>query len=40
LETCQESNLAFYRPLGFEVVREYAFPEGGPRRWGMRRKGR
>jgi len=36
LETATETNIAFYRKLGFEVVEEWALPDG-PRLWGMMR---
>ncbi|WP_093151642.1 GNAT family N-acetyltransferase [Saccharopolyspora antimicrobica] len=37
LETSLESNVAFYRKLGFEVTAEVDLPDGGPRTWAMRR---
>ncbi|MGW1678947.1 GNAT family N-acetyltransferase [Saccharopolyspora sp. NPDC002376] len=37
LETSLESNLHFYRKLGFEVTAEVDLPDGGPRTWAMRR---
>ena len=37
LETASDTNVAIYRRLGFEVVREVDMPDGGPRCWLMRR---
>ncbi|GAB2464476.1 GNAT family N-acetyltransferase [Streptosporangium sandarakinum] len=37
LETSAESNVRFYRRLGFEVTGEIRVPGGGPRVWAMRR---
>ena len=35
LETAQETNLGFYRTLGFKQIGEYDVPEGGPHFWQM-----
>lgn len=35
LETATESNLGFYRNLGFEVTGDYRVPKGGPLFWSM-----
>ena len=37
LETATESNLGFYRALGFEVTGDWTVPKGGPRFWSMMR---
>lgn len=37
LETATESNLGFYRALGFDVTGDWAVPKGGPRFWSMMR---
>ena len=37
LETASESNVAVYRRLGFEPVRDVRMPDGGPTCWLMRR---
>ncbi len=37
LETASESNVAVYRRLGFEPVRDVPMPDGGPTCWLMRR---
>ena len=35
LETSTESNVAFYRRLGFTTVGEHQIPDGGPHVWAM-----
>jgi GNAT superfamily N-acetyltransferase len=37
LETATESNVGFYRRLGFEPAHEVDLPDGGPRCWLLRR---
>lgn len=39
LETASETNVAFYRRLGFVVALEVGLPHGGPPCWLMRRRG-
>ncbi|MEO7981960.1 MAG: GNAT family N-acetyltransferase [Sporichthyaceae bacterium] len=38
LETASEANVAVYRRLGFEPVRDATMPDGGPTCWLMRRE--
>jgi GNAT superfamily N-acetyltransferase len=38
LETASEANVAIYRRLGFEPVRDVVMPDGGPTCWLMRRE--
>ncbi len=35
LETATGSNVALYGRLGFELIREWSVPKGGPRFWSM-----
>jgi ribosomal protein S18 acetylase RimI-like enzyme len=40
LETSEETNIGFYRRLGFEVVASAVLGQGGPPAWAMRRDAR